>query len=233
MHISDGVLSPYVIGAGWAIAIPALALSIRSLKADQVGAYGVIAAAFFAGSTIHVPVGPFSMHLVLSGIAGLLLGWGALTVVTVGLLLRHNMKIVFSFVFTILILLPSVANAHGLYLSSKEGSLYANFSDHSPAAGAVVTVVDEDGIEIIRDTLNEEGMWVLPKDIEGEPKFVIVEATGGHLTRIAWQEVLHETSKGFFDYLSVRIAIGVVVLGGGGFFIKRLLTPKSQIRNSK
>ena len=88
MHISDGVLSPYVIGAGWAIAIPALALSIRSLKADQVGAYGVIAAAFFAGSTIHVPVGPFSMHLVLSGIAGLLLGWGALMVVTVGLLLQ-------------------------------------------------------------------------------------------------------------------------------------------------
>src|SRR4030067_3674751 len=88
MHISDGVLSPYVIGAGWAIAIPALALSIRSLKADQVGAYGVIAAAFFAGSTIHVPLGPFSIHLVLSGIAGLLLGWGALTVITVGLLLQ-------------------------------------------------------------------------------------------------------------------------------------------------
>ena len=139
------------------------------------------------------------------------------------------MKIVFSFVFTILILLPSVANAHGLYLSSKEGSLYANFSDRSPAAGAVVTVVDEDGIAIIRETLNEKGMWALPKNIEGEPKFVIVEASGGHLTRIEWQEVLHGTSKGFFDYLSVRIAIGVMVLGGSGFFIKRLLTPKSQI----
>ncbi|MBM2833948.1 MAG: hypothetical protein HW406_1109 [Candidatus Brocadiaceae bacterium] len=143
------------------------------------------------------------------------------------------MKIVFSFVFTILILLPSVANAHGLYLSSKEGRLYANFSDRSPAAGAVVTVVDEDGIAIIRDTLNEKGMWTLPKNIEGEPKFVIVEATGGHLTRIAWQEVLHGTSKGFFDYLSVRIAIGVMVLGGGGFFIKRLLNPKSKIHKPK
>ena len=141
------------------------------------------------------------------------------------------MKIVFSFVFTILILLPSVANAHGLYLSSKEGSLYANFSDHSPASGAVVTVVDEDGIEIVRGAMDEKGVWALPKDIEGEPKFVIVEAPGGHLTRIAWQEVLHGTSKGFFDYLSIRIAIGVIVLGGGGFFIKRLLNPKSQIRN--
>ena len=113
----------------------------------------------------------------------------------------------------------------------KKESLYARFSDRSPASGAVVTVVDEDGIAIVRDTLNEKGMWVLPKNIEGEPKFVIVEAPGGHLTRIAWQDVLHETSKGFFDYLSVRIAIGVMVLGGGGFFIKRLLTPKSKIRN--
>lgn len=88
MHISDGVLSPYVVGAGWAIALPALAISVRRLQTGQVGAYGVVAAAFFAGSTIHVPVGPFSMHLVLSGIAGLLLGWEALTVVTVGLLLQ-------------------------------------------------------------------------------------------------------------------------------------------------
>ena len=135
------------------------------------------------------------------------------------------------FIFSIRFLLSSVADAHGLYLSAKDGLLHANFSDHSPASGAVVTVVDEDGIVIVRETLNEKGMWALPKNIEGEPKFVIVEASGGHLTRIAWQEVLQGTSKGFFDYLSVRIAIGVMVLGGSGFFIKRLLTPKSKIRN--
>lgn len=88
MHISDGVLSPIVVGIGWAIALPTLAISVRRLRTDQVGTYGVISAAFFAGSTIHVPVGPFSMHLMLSGIAGLLLGWGALTIVTVGLLLQ-------------------------------------------------------------------------------------------------------------------------------------------------
>lgn len=141
------------------------------------------------------------------------------------------MSIIRIFVFIILVLPPSVANAHGLYLSSKDGKLFANFSDHSPASDAVVTVVDEDGIVIIRDTLNEKGMWTLPKSLEGEPKFVIVEATGGHLTRIAWQDVLHETTKGFFDYLSVRIAIGVVVLIGGSFFIKRLLNPQSKIQN--
>ncbi|MGQ3685839.1 MAG: cobalt transporter CbiM [Candidatus Loosdrechtia sp.] len=88
MHISDGVLSPYIIGIGWAVAIPTLGVSVRHLRPEQVGVYGVVAAAFFAGSAIHIPIGPFSMHLVLAGIAGLLLGWGALTVVTVGLLLQ-------------------------------------------------------------------------------------------------------------------------------------------------
>lgn len=88
MHISDGVLSPVIVTTGWAVAAPALAFSIRQLKSDQIGAYGVVAAAFFAGSTIHIPFGPFSMHLVLNGIAGLLLGWDALTVITVGLLLQ-------------------------------------------------------------------------------------------------------------------------------------------------
>ncbi len=88
MHISDGVLSPVIVATGWAVATPVLAVSVRRLRPDQIGAYGVVAAAFFAGSTIHIPFGPFSMHLVLSGIAGLLLGWGALTVITVGLLLQ-------------------------------------------------------------------------------------------------------------------------------------------------
>ncbi len=88
MHIGDGVLSPYIVGIGWAVALPTLAVSVRRLRTDQVGVYGVGAAGFFACSTIHVPVGPFSMHLVLNGMAGLLLGWGALTVVTVGLLLQ-------------------------------------------------------------------------------------------------------------------------------------------------
>ena len=143
------------------------------------------------------------------------------------------MRIVLFCIFSIVFLLPSVLNAHGLYLSSKEGQLNAHFSDHSPASGAVVTVVDEDGIVIIRDTMDEKGMWALPKDLEGEPKFIIVEAPGGHLTRIAWQEVLQGTTKGLLDYLSIHIAIGVIVLGGSGFFIKRLLTPKSQIQKPK
>ena len=133
------------------------------------------------------------------------------------------MRFVFFCIFFFFFFLPSRANAHVLYVSSEGGKVHANFSDHSPASGAVVTVVDEDGIVIVRDTMDEKGTWMLPESLEGVPEFVIVEAPGGHLTRVAWQGVLHGTSKGFFDYLSVRIAIGVSVLGGGGFIIRRLI----------
>lgn len=139
------------------------------------------------------------------------------------------MRILFCLVFTAIFLLPPVVNAHGLYVSSEGGKLHANFSDHSPASGAVVTVVDEDGIVIAKDILDAKGTWILPQNTEGEPRFIIVEAEGGHLTRIAWQEVLRGTSKGFFDYLSVRITIGIVILIGGSFMMRRLLNLKSKV----
>lgn len=139
------------------------------------------------------------------------------------------MKIVYLSLLCFFSLFPSMASAHGLYLTSKDGKLFASFSDHSPASGAVVTVVDDDGIVIVRDTMDEKGAWALPVHLDEKPKFVIVEAPGGHLTRIAWQEVLQGTPKGIFDYLIVRIAIGVAVLGGGGLIMKRLLNPKSKI----
>lgn len=128
-------------------------------------------------------------------------------------------------------LVPSVARAHGLYLTSHDGKLCAHFSDHSPASGAVVTVVNDDGIVLVRDAMDEKGTWALPKDFEEEPKFVIVEAPGGHLTRLTWQEVVRGTSKGYFDQFSVRLALGIAILCGGGFLVKRFLNPKSKIGN--
>lgn len=39
-------------------------------------------------SLIHVPIGPSSVHLILNGLAGLLLGWAAFPALFVGLLLQ-------------------------------------------------------------------------------------------------------------------------------------------------
>lgn len=132
-------------------------------------------------------------------------------------------------IFITLLFFPALVYAHGLFVSSDGKKLHASFDDQSPASGAVVCVVGEDGIVIIRDTLDEKGTWVLPKDVDGVPKLVIVEAPGGHRTQIAWSEVSRGTSKRFFDYFSIRIAMGIVILLGSGIILKRLLKLKFKI----
>ena len=45
---------------------------------------GILSAAFFVVSLMHVPVGPVSAHLILNGLVGLILGWKAFPVILVG-----------------------------------------------------------------------------------------------------------------------------------------------------
>ena len=48
----------------------------------------ILAAHFFVGSLIHVPVGPSSVHVVLNGLLGMLLGWAAFPSIFVALMLQ-------------------------------------------------------------------------------------------------------------------------------------------------
>jgi len=48
----------------------------------------VLSSAFFVASLIHVPLGPSSVHLLLNGITGLLLGWASFPAILIGLLLQ-------------------------------------------------------------------------------------------------------------------------------------------------
>ncbi|MCT4608950.1 MAG: cobalt transporter CbiM [Pelagimonas sp.] len=88
MHIVDGALSnPVVIGGAIATA-GGIAMGLRSLDLDRIPTAGVLSASFFVASLIHVPIGPSSVHLILNGMAGLLLGWAAFPALFVGLLLQ-------------------------------------------------------------------------------------------------------------------------------------------------
>ena len=75
MHVSEGILDAPVLLAGAVVAAAGTAIGLRRLKAETVPRVGVMAAAFFVASLVHVPVGGSSVHLVLNGLAGLLLGW--------------------------------------------------------------------------------------------------------------------------------------------------------------
>jgi len=84
MHISEGVLSAPVLAAGAALTTVGVAVGVRRMVSEQVPKVAVLASAFFVASLIHVPVGPSSVHLVLNGVTGLLLGWAAFPAILVG-----------------------------------------------------------------------------------------------------------------------------------------------------
>jgi len=88
MHISEGVLSPAILGCGAALAVAGVALGLRKVDYSHLLTVAVLSSAFFVGSLVHVPLGPGSVHLILNGLLGLFLGWGVFPALFVALLLQ-------------------------------------------------------------------------------------------------------------------------------------------------
>lgn len=88
MHIVDGALANPVVISGAVAAAGGIAMGLKTLDLDRIPTAGVLSASFFVASLIHVPIGPSSVHLILNGLAGLLLGWAAFPALFVGLLLQ-------------------------------------------------------------------------------------------------------------------------------------------------
>ncbi|MCD6561329.1 MAG: cobalt transporter CbiM [Deltaproteobacteria bacterium] len=88
MHISEGVLSGPVIATGFALAAIGTVIGLKKLDYERIPRAGVLSASFFIASLIHVPIGPSSVHLILNGIIGLLLGWAAFPAILVALTLQ-------------------------------------------------------------------------------------------------------------------------------------------------
>ena len=88
MHIVDGALTNDVVIAAGVAAAGGVAMGLRHLDMDKIPAAGILSATFFVASLIHVPLGPSSVHLIMNGLAGLVLGWVAFPALFVGLLLQ-------------------------------------------------------------------------------------------------------------------------------------------------
>lgn len=87
-HIPDGVLSFPVLAGGGALAVAGLAVALRRLREEDIPKVALLSAAFFCVSLVAVPVGPSSVHLLLSGLMGLMIGWATLPAVVAGLALQ-------------------------------------------------------------------------------------------------------------------------------------------------
>jgi cobalt/nickel transport system permease protein len=88
MHISEGVLSGPVLISSAALAAVGTGIGLKKLDYDQIAKAGMLSAAFFVASLIHVPIGPSNAHLILNGLVGILLGWAAFPVILVALVLH-------------------------------------------------------------------------------------------------------------------------------------------------
>ncbi|MGA2067483.1 MAG: cobalt transporter CbiM [Thermoguttaceae bacterium] len=93
MHLYEGILSATsggreVLAAGWVAAAAGTAVGLYRLDYERIPRTALLSAAFFVASMIQVPVGPSSVHLVLGGLMGLVLGWSTFPAVLSALLLQ-------------------------------------------------------------------------------------------------------------------------------------------------
>ena len=88
MHISEGVLSGQVLAAGALITVVGTRIGLKKINYDQMVHVAILASAFFVASLIHVNIGPVSVHLILNGVVGLLLGLAAFPAILIALVLQ-------------------------------------------------------------------------------------------------------------------------------------------------
>ena len=88
MHLSEGILSLPILAGGGVVAAAGTAVGLKRLDYDHIIGTALLSSAFFVASLIHVPLGPASIHLVLNGLVGILLGWASVPAIGVALLLQ-------------------------------------------------------------------------------------------------------------------------------------------------
>lgn len=74
MHLADGVLSGPVIVAGYGVAIASMAIAAKNVQEEEIPKISLMAGTFFAVSLISIPVPPTSVHPLLCGLIGIVLG---------------------------------------------------------------------------------------------------------------------------------------------------------------
>lgn len=90
MHIPDGLLPPVVSISCYGLTGGLTWFSLRQINQlpdyqQEIPKASLLTAVFFVSSLIHIPIPPFSIHLVLNGLMGLVLGYFAFPSVLIGL----------------------------------------------------------------------------------------------------------------------------------------------------
>ncbi len=88
MHISEGVLSAQLLIGGGVLAAAGTAIGLQKIDYNRIMEVSILSSTFFVASLIHVPLGPGSVHLILNGLLGMILGWASFPAILTALLLQ-------------------------------------------------------------------------------------------------------------------------------------------------
>lgn len=96
MHIPEGILPLHVALGGYAAAMATTYFCIRKISQREdpradIPKASLLTAAFFVVSLIHIPIPPTSVHLMLNGLFGVLLGPFAFPAILIGLFFQALM----------------------------------------------------------------------------------------------------------------------------------------------
>lgn len=96
MHIADGFLPVGVCVAGYATTAILTGYALRHINQQDdpqaaIPKASLLAAAFFVASWIHIPIPPTSVHLLLNGLVGIILGFYAVPAILVALFFQAIM----------------------------------------------------------------------------------------------------------------------------------------------
>ncbi len=96
MHLPDGILPATVCVVGYATGGALTWYALRKINRHanpraHVPQAALLTAAFFVASWIHIPVPPTSVHLILNGLLGVLLGYYAVPAILIGLFFQAVM----------------------------------------------------------------------------------------------------------------------------------------------
>ena len=184
MHISDGVLPISVTIGGYVAAAALTAWSARRTRTEAMPKLAVMTAAFFVASLIHVPFGPTSVHLLIPGLTGALLGTSAFLSIGLGLLLQ---SLLFQFggltalgANALMMGLPAMAC--GWFFQHFKGTTRRRQALVGGVAGAAGTVLSAIVLAVLLATGGEDFFGVAKLALAAHVPVIVIEGAVSGLT---------------------------------------------------
>ena len=184
MHISDGVLPVSVAIGGYAVSLGLTVWSARQTRSEEMPKLAVMTAAFFVASLIHIPFGPTSVHLIIPGLTGAILGPAAFLSIGLGLLLQ---SLLFQFggltalgANALMMGLPALAC--GWFFQKFKGRKSSRQALVGGVAGALGTVLAAAILAVLLATGGEDFFGVAKIALAAHVPVIILEAAVSALT---------------------------------------------------